>query len=526
MSRLLHSGFLAQAASSPERIALLAEGVELTYGQLSTRAARIAATLQMRTPPGGEATVGVFADRSRAGFSGILASLLAGRAYVPLNPSFPASKTLQMFHRAGTRALIVDASGEPQIDGLLDGAPPTLVVLPHRGDTTAIAARWPQHTVVGDLHLEPETAWSPPPTRPEDGAYLLFTSGSTGTPKGVLVTHANAVHFVQSAVARYGITADDRFSQTFDATFDLSVFDLFVAWSAGARVCCPPRATLWNPSRFINEQKLTVWFSVPSLALLMNRIGALKPSSHPSLRWSLFCGERLPMETVTAWLTAAPSSTVENLYGPTELTIACTAYRWDRQRSPAACEGGGVPIGEPLPGMRALVVNDQLNEVLPGDTGELLMSGPQRTPGYWQDAEATARSFVTVSGYADLFYRTGDRVRRPVDDTPMTFLGRVDQQIKVRGHRVELGEVESRLMEIPGVESAAAVGWPTNAAGAQGVVAFVTGRDLEPASLRGRLQTQLQDYAVPQTIRVVPDLPLNANGKVDRPALVALLEHR
>ena len=139
----------------------------------------------------------------------------------------------------------------------------------------------------------------------------------------------------------------------FDTTFDLSVFDMFVAWQQGAAVCCPPRAALWNPAAFIRDEQLTVWFSVPSTAMLMNRLGALKPGAFPSLRWSLFCGERLPVETATAWAAAAPHSVVENLYGPTELTVACTAYRWDPSRSPAECEAGVVPIGYPLPGMHA-----------------------------------------------------------------------------------------------------------------------------------------------------------------------------
>jgi acyl-coenzyme A synthetase/AMP-(fatty) acid ligase len=174
--------------------------------------------------------------------------------------------------------------------------------------------------------------------------------------------------------------------------------------------------------------------------------------------------------------------------------------------------------------MQVVVVNESLTEVVPGQSGELLMAGPQRTPGYWRDEEATARAYVKVSGYEPLFYRTGDRVQRRVDQGPLVFLGRLDAQIKVRGHRVELGEVESTLLEVPGVESAAALGWPTTASGALGIAAFVTGSGIEPSVISANLRSKLQDYAVPQTIRVLPDLPLNANGKVDRRALVALLE--
>jgi acyl-coenzyme A synthetase/AMP-(fatty) acid ligase len=309
----------------------------------------------------------------------------------------------------------------------------------------------------------------------------------------------------------------------FDTTFDLSVFDMFVAWEQGASVWCPSRELLWNPGQFIRDHQLTVWFSVPTVAMLMNRVGALKSNAFPSLRWSLFCGERLPVESAVAWAAAAPRSTVENLYGPTELTVACTAYRWNAQRSPGESHRGIVPIGEPFPGMQAIVVDDTLAEVAPGEDGELLMAGEQRTPGYWRDEQATARAYVTVPGYGALFYRTGDRVRRPAGCEPIRFLGRNDHQIKVRGHRVELGEVESTLLQCPGVEIAAAVPWPLAEEGPLGIAAFVSGRELEPAVLRSSLREQLQECAVPQVIRVLPALPLNANGKVDRQALLLLL---
>jgi amino acid adenylation domain-containing protein len=525
MSDLLHSGFLRSAERAPDQPALVAEGRMLSYGELSRHARRLAATLERRAV-GGTPLTAIFADRSVTGFAAILGSLVAGRGYVPLNPTFPIDKTRQMFDRAECRAVIVDAGAEKHLASLLDGAAPTLVVLPCRPEVGSLAERWPQHTFVGEHELDDERACAVPSPglSADDIAYLLFTSGSTGVPKGVTVTHRNAVHFVTSVVERYGITASDRFSQTFDTTFDLSVFDMFVAWQQGACVCCPPRAALWNPARFIQEQRLTVWFSVPSLAMLMNRLGALKPGSYPSLRWSLFCGERLPADTAAAWAAAAPQSTVENLYGPTELTVACTVYRWDPERSPAESALGVVPIGDPLPGMDALVADEALREVGPGEDGELLMAGPQLTPGYWRDAPATAAAYVAVPGRDGRFYRTGDRVRRPVGTGPLTFLGRVDHQIKVRGHRVELGEVESMLLKVPGVESAAAVGWPVTLSGALGIAAFVTGAGVEPSAVRTALQSTLQDYAVPQTVQVLRDLPLNANGKVDRRALVTLLE--
>jgi len=359
---------------------------------------------------------------------------------------------------------------------------------------------------------------------PESVAYLLFTSGSTGVPKGVVVSHRNVTHFVDAMVDRYAITMDDRFSQMFDATFDLSILDMFVAWERGACVCCPSEKTLLNPDAFIREKALTVWTSVPTVGVFMKRFGVLKPNRYPSLRWSLFCGEPLPVDLANAWAAAAPRSTLENLYGPTELTVACTAYRWDPRSSPDESDDGIVPIGHPFPGLETIVVDEAFREVAPGASGELLMSGPQVTPGYWGSPDATARSYVELPNRTGLYYRTGDRVRRPTAGGPMTWVGRIDHQVKVLGFRVELGEVEATLRDEPGVEAAVALGCPMTATGAVGIVAFVSGVDIDPATIRANLRAKLQHYAIPQVIHVLPALPTNVNGKLDRQALSRRLQ--
>jgi amino acid adenylation domain-containing protein len=494
----------------------------LTYGELATRARAIAAMLLEHGQDAGPRLTALLAHRSATAFAGVLGALARGHGYVPLNPGFPPARNRAMLVRSGCEAVIVDSAAIPEVTSLVDRLDRELLfVLPDEENIEPFAREWQPHRVIGARDLGAREALEPLPVRPSDPAYLLFTSGSTGAPKGVAVTHANVRAFLDAVAARYDFTGDDRFSQTFNLTFDLSVFDMFAAWESGACVCCPTEKSLLNPADFIRRSELTVWFSVPSIALFMRQLRVLKPASFPTLRWSLFCGEALPVEVTREWSEAAPSSTVENLYGPTEATIACTAYRWDGGRSPEESELGVVPIGHPLGEMSTLVTGDDLREARPGDTGELLLSGPQVVQGYWCDEEATARAFVSVDGR--LYYRTGDRVRRPTGDGPLLYVGRLDNQIKVLGHRVELGEVEAAIREETGLEAVVAVGWPPSPAGASGIAAFVGDTLVDVAGLRERLARRLPSYMVPRELRLLPELPMNANGKWDRRALIRLL---
>jgi non-ribosomal peptide synthetase component F len=336
-----------------------------------------------------------------------------------------------------------------------------------------------------------------------------------------MVSQRNVMHFVDVMVDRYGVTKDDRFSQTFDLTFDLSAFDMFVAWQRGACVCCPTQGQKLFPNKYIESQRITMWFSVPSTAILMKRMRMLKPGMYPSLRYSLFCGEALPLPIAEEFQRAAPGSIVENLYGPTELTIACTVYRYDRDRTDREAELGVVPIGEPYPGMTVLIVDDNLQPVPTGEPGELLMTGMQLSLGYWEDRAKTANAFVVPPGRSETYYRTGDRVKRRSAHEPLLYLGRVDNQIKVQGYRVELGEIESAVREAAETDTAIAIGHPMSAAGAEGIIVFVGPTRFSSDHVKAAIQSKLPQYMQPSDLVRVDQFPLNANGKVDRAALLA-----
>ena len=523
----LCAGFLRSAAKHGHRPALEVEGQVLSYAQLHELAESIARTLLAHglstAEPG---LTAVFAYRSVVAFAGVLGALLSGHGYVPLNRTFPPERTGSMLQRSGCRAVVVDERSLPQLETVLQGIPePMLLLFPSVEDVSRLVARWPQHRVLGRHDLIHSTARTLTPAPDPDAiAYLLFTSGSTGVPKGVAVAQRNVRSYLDFVVPRYHITEEDRCSQTFDMTFDLSAHDLFVTWECGACLCCPTQKGLIKPGSFIKDSRLSIWFSVPSTAVFMKRLGMLKPAAYPGLRLSLFCGEALPVEVAKEWGEAAPNSLIENIYGPTELTIACTAYRWDRDRSPCECELGLVPIGEPFAGMDAIVVNEELREVPVGIPGELLMAGPQVTLGYWKDAEKTSSAFIVPPGKDELYYRTGDRVRRPAPGKPLVYLGRVDNQVKILGHRVELGEIEAVVREESGVDGVVAVGWPMTPGGAGGVEVFLQAEGVQTPALKERVDRRLPVYMAPRKYHYVPAFPLNSNGKFDRKALLRILE--
>jgi amino acid adenylation domain-containing protein len=522
----LVDGFLSCADRFADRPALEVGSATLTYRALRDRAAALAATLQRADRGSGPALTAVFAARSETAFAGVLGALMRGHGYVPLNPRHPTDRSRAMLERSGCRAIVVDRDAKPLLPALLSGVRRRLViVLPDDDDAAlSVAEAWPHHTVLRAKDLAPAEDWRPVVAQPDDLAYLLFTSGSTGTPKGVMVAQRNVRAFVAAVADRYAVGPEDRLSQMFDLTFDLSAFDMFVAWERGACLCCPREAELMAPARFIRDSRLTIWFSVPSVGVFARRLGLLKPGAFPSLRLSLFCGEPLPNEVAVAWGRAAPASIVENLYGPTEATIACTAYRWDDARGARDSLHGLVPIGAPLGETRTMVADSELREVAPGGEGELLVAGPQVTLGYWADAERTAAAFVVPPGRREVHYRTGDRVRRPIGDGPLCFLGRTDGQIKVLGHRIELGEVEAILREAAGIDAVVAVGWPLTATGAAGIVAFAGDTTIDPDAVLVEARRRLPAYMVPRELRVLPDIPLNVNGKMDRGALLRSLQ--
>jgi amino acid adenylation domain-containing protein len=520
----LETGFLRSAQLFPTRPAVEVDGQTCTYEELLQEAAALAGTLQQHAPAEPRFTA-IYAYRSAVAYAGILAALLRGHSYVPLNPLFPAVRTQSFLERTSSQAVIVDEEGEKSLDNVLKGTQLKLVILmPSSSNTKAFAKKWPQHTFLGRRDVVSSSAWKKQAVGLDDIAYVLFTSGSTGEPKGVTISHRNVAHYTRTMAQRYDINEQDRISQFSELTFDASVFDIFCAWKRGACVVCPALKTLLNPVAFLSGAGITIFHSSPSNGLLVKRLGALTSNRFPKMRAALFGGETLPADLAHAWQSAAPSSVVENRYGPTELTVTATAYRWDAKNSPGECHNGTVPIGDLLPGVEGLVVDENLQPVPPGEKGEFLLGGPQRTPGYINDPQRTAGALVVPPGSNEIYYRTGDIVCQMPGKTFYVFLGRKDHQVKIFGMRIELGEIEAALRDETGLMEVAALAWPIPQAGVGGIVAFIGSLNVDPERVRAGLRNRLPQQMVPKQIRLIEQLPLNNNGKVDRLALQAILE--
>ena len=525
-ARSLISGFLRSLRKDPASLALEIGERSLSYEQLWNYAGRVAACLAEALPPS-EKLVAVLADRSVAAYGGILGILGSGRGYVPLNPKFPLERTLIMLRASGCETLVVGQECAATLHALLPRLDrPINLIIPDSEWEEGKNSRHP-HRVIPARQLPQIADPVEPAVHPDDTAYLLFTSGSTGVPKGVAVSQANAVAYMEYAAKRFGIHPGDRCSQNFDLTFDLSVHDLFTCWDGGAALCPYAEQTL-TPATIVDEMGLTVWFSVPSVAMFASKLGMLQPGAFPSLRWSLFCGEALSSSLAAAWQRAANNSILENLYGPTEATIAITYYRWNPATSPAECVRGLVPIGWPFDGQEVAVVNEELQPAPRGETGELCLGGSQVTRGYWNDPEKTAKSFVRLEPGPDgstdrLWYRTGDLVRQD-ERGCLFYLGRGDFQVKINGYRVELQEIDLVLREAAATELAVAIPWPLSEGSASGIVGVLSGSDpSHDEAIIAACKARLPRYMVPSRLCHFPQMPLNVNGKIDRGKITEML---
>ena len=498
--------FEAQVRRAPGAVAVVADdGVVVDYAELNGRANRLARALAGRGA-GPERVVALALPRSVDLVVAVLAVAKAGAAYVPLDPDYPAARVEFMLSDAAP-ALVVTA-------GDTAGRIPTAGVPVMMLDDPATRDEIARHRA-DDLTDRDRAA----PLLPAHPAYVIYTSGSTGRPKGVAVPHAGIVNRLRWMQTEWGLGPGDRILQKTSASFDVSVWEFFWPLSAGAAVVMArPDGHLDAAylAGLIREAGVTTAHFVPSmLAVFLAEPAAAECQG---LRRVICSGEALTAELAERFRRVLGTTTLTNMYGPTEASIGFTSHRYQQ-----AAGGAVVPIGRPIANMRVYVLDGSLRPVPPGVTGEVYVAGVGLARGYWGRAGLTGGRFVACPfGRGERMYRTGD-LARWLPGGELVFAGRVDDQVKVRGFRVELGEVEAVLAGCPGVAQAAVVA-REDRPGDLRLVAYVVSDGngapgLDPAGLRRAVADELPDYMVPAAVVVLGALPLSPTGKLDRRAL-------
>ena len=492
-------GLVARVAlARPDAVALECAGETITYRELCLRADRLARRLRSMGVGRGD-VVGVLVERSPLQVTVLLAVLRAGAAYLPLDPADPAARRRLLVERAGADLVLVG--------GEVEGEAGWLGV----EELEARAAAEPEHRGAAGQY---EDAGA------DDPAYVMFTSGSTGRPKGVVVPHRAVIHLVTGA-AEVAVGPDDVVAFASTIAFDAATFEIWGALLNGAALHVVARDVLlstFSLGRYLAEHGITVMVMTTALFHLHAR---LAPGAFASLRHLLVGGEALHPEAVRAVLAAAPPARLHNVYGPTEATTFVTAHRI-RSVSPAATS---VPIGRPLGEAYAYVLDGALRRVPVGVVGELYVGGPGLAIGYRGEPGLTSARFVAdTEGGGGRMYRTGDHARWTGDHV-LDFVGRTDDQVKVRGFRIEIAEVEGALTTLASVREAVVVVHGEGAA--RSLVAFVVpDREGATRTLAADLATLLPPQMIPATTIEVPGIPLTGNGKADRAALRAGLDRR
>ena len=509
----LGSVLIEVARQHRQRPALWSKGKQLTYNDMFERASGIAHALVDKGNIGPNTQVAFLSDRTLTAYVSIIATLLAGATYVPLNPRFPVQRNKEILEESGACVLICDENNQKHVSELSEGLEAlNLLVFPESEVIEGLTIQQ-----LGANTLSPRSLDIPTPCEKASSelAYLFFTSGSTGKPKGVPISHANVLAYLEGIKTVCSVGYDDRILQIVDLTFDLSVHDMFLCWTSGSCLYSVPENASLLCTRFVSEHDITFWLSVPSTAGLIKQTGLLNVNCMPTLRQTFFCGEPLTGSVAEAWAEAAPNSDIYNIYGPTEATVAFSSSRYiSGQIDPPAI----VPLGWPFPGQKMALFADC--DERQQDFGEICLAGSQVMRGYWKAPELTAQRMFQKEG--ELWYRTGD-LGRFNENQGYLYAGRLDHQVKIRGYRVELQEIEHVVRIMAKSDLVAVLPWSEISDGpTMGCVAFaVNPKNDENVSLRA-CRERLPEYMMPTRIFSLSEMPLNSNGKID---YVALLHH-
>ncbi|MEM8993330.1 MAG: amino acid adenylation domain-containing protein [Acidobacteriota bacterium] len=532
MIQLLPQLLERAAGRDPGRDAFRAPRSGLAYGELEARANRLARALRADGVRRGD-RVGIFRPRDLDTAVAVYGILKAGAAFVPIDPHAPAGALRAVVDDCGLRHLVSHRQQLRTLRALRDAGPGTLQTVYGLAPTPdkapdgldGLACR-------ADSDVQALGGGSAPDVfmMEDDLAYLMYSSGSTGRPKGIMHTHRSGLAYARLSAELYGVTAEDRVGNHSPLHFDMSTFGYFTAPYAGATTLLVPEAYTKMPaslSQLIEAERLTIWYSVPLALIQLLTRGVLERRDCTSLRWVLFGGEPFSRKHLHALMRRWPGARFSNVYGPAEVN-QCTYFHVPPPagdgESPESVEAP-VPIGRTWDQTEGLVI-DAEDRVLDGACeGQLVIRSTTRMAGYWARPDLDAGAFFRQNvggGFERVFYRTGDLVSRD-SGGELTFLGRVDRQVKVRGYRLELDEIERTVTAHPAVEEAGVVALRGadradggDADALYGAYSCKPDQAVEPADLRAFLAARVSPYAVPDTLQPVDVFPRTSSGKIDR----------
>jgi amino acid adenylation domain-containing protein len=478
-----------------DRAAFCINEKKYTYADFGGHIERIRLAVRGTVATG--SNVGLVANDDIDTYAAIFALWAEGLAYVPLHPHQPADRSMEVIGQADIKVVISSLEKD-----IFPG-----VHMIHSSKTANVNAGG---------------AGAPAAVTDDTLAYILFTSGSTGKPKGVPITRGNVGAFMKSFFkAGFVVTHEDRCLQCFDLTFDVSVQSFLTPLTRGACVYTIPHDQIKYSYVYglMEDHQLTFSVMAPSMVRYLRPYFDEIHSTH--MRYCIMTAEASPLELIREWSQCIPNAEIFDFYGPTEATIYCTYYKFDRENSKQL--NGMLSIGKAMDGMTAIIVDEDRKIVPNGSKGELCIAGPQLTPGYWNNPEKNREAFfeMPLEGVATRFYKTGDLCYMDPDGDIM-YSGRLDFQVKIQGYRIELGEIEHHARECVSGKNAIAVAFQ-NTTGNTEIALFVETAATDTGALGDYLKSKMPYYMVPTKIICHPEFPLNTNGKVDRNKLKVLI---